>query len=102
MSLNVTPLRLAVLQFLAAKPGGFNAKSMVAALCPRVSSGGHKLSWTEQGLARQTGKMIKPLMEHGLIVQEDWMARMCSMRVRITDAGRAVVAAHESGHPCKT
>lgn len=96
MSLNMTPLRLAVLSFLADKSSSFNAKRMVEALCPRVSPSGSMLSWTEQGLARQAGKVLKPLKDAGLIAEVDWRARMCSKQVFITEAGREQLAIHKA------
>lgn len=91
MSLNMTPLRLNVLKFLATKSDYFGEKSMVAELCPRTARSG---GWTEQGLARMTGKVIKPLQEAGLVQTEPFV-RICSMGVKITGAGRALLDEHD-------
>ena len=92
----MTPLRLKVLRFLADKPDGYNAKRMVEQLCPRISSFGTPLAWTKQGLARQTGKVIKPLKDAGFVREKDWTARMCDMNMLITPAGLALLAEHDA------
>ncbi len=95
MTLNMTPLRLAVLRFLASKPAGHNAKRMVETLCPREGCTGNQLSWTEQGLARQTGSVLKPLRDVGLIVDVDRRVGMYALNVQLTAAGRALLAEHD-------
>ena len=94
-ALNLTATRLKVLRFLADKPNGHNAKDVVAECCPRGLCVGFPLHYTEQGLARMTGKVMKPLRDAGLVVEVDWTARMASMRVRLTEAGRELLAHHD-------
>lgn len=96
MSLNMTPLRLSVLRFLAERPGGYSAKGLVQELCPRDT---HTCAWTEQGAARMAGRLVKPLREAGVLKDEEH-APMYRRMVRITDAGRALLAAHDEAASC--
>lgn len=91
MILNMTPLRLSVLRFLAERPSGYSAKGLVQELCPRDTRTG---AWSEQGAARMAGKLVKPLREAGVVKDEEH-APMYRRRVSITDAGLALVAAHD-------
>ncbi len=93
--MNITPTRLKVLRFLSDKPGGYNAKRVTQECCPREGCGGRPLHYTEQGLARMTGKVMKPLREAGLIVPADWRAPMHSLQVLLTPAGRALLVEQE-------
>lgn len=87
----MTPLRLSVLRFLAERPAGFSAKGLVHELCPRKTRSG---AWTEQGAARMAGKLVKPLREAG-VLEDEQNAPMYRRMVRITDSGRALLAAYD-------
>lgn len=89
--MNMTPLRLSILRFLAERPRGYSPKGLVQELCPRL---GCVRGWTEQGAARMAGKVTKPLREAGLIKLDPW-ARMCDQIATITDAGRELLAQHD-------
>lgn len=94
--MNMTPLRLSILRFLADKPRGYSPKGLVHELCPRpVYLSGHRAQWTEQGAARMAGKITKPLRDAGLIKLDHW-ARMCDQIATITDDGRRVLAEHDA------
>lgn len=90
-AMNMTPLRLSVLRFLAERRNGYSIKGLVHELVPRGRNG--DLAWTEQGAARMAGKLIAPLREAGL-VKDDPSARMYERKATITDAGRARLAEH--------
>ena len=92
-TLNMTPLRLSVLRFLADKPNGYNSKGLVQELIPRGSDA--NLGWTQQGAARMAGKLIGPLREAGLVTEDHW-APMYRRMAKLTESGRAVLVEHES------
>jgi hypothetical protein len=89
--LNITPLRLSVLRFLAERPSGYSAKGLVQELCPRDTRTG---AWTEQGAARMAGKLVKPLREAGVLMDEQH-SPIYRRKVRITDAGRSLLAEYD-------
>lgn len=91
--LNMTPLRLSVLRFLAEQEGGYSAKGLVQELCPRDTRTG---AWTEQGAARMAGSLVKPLREAGLVL-DDEHAPMYRRMVRISEPGRALLSTHGDG-----
>lgn len=88
--MNLTPLRISVLRFLAGKPNGYSLKGLVHELIPRGQYG-----WTEQGAARMAGKIAKPLQDAGLIKTDHW-APMYRKDAWITDAGREALRSHEA------
>lgn len=92
-AMNVTPLRLAVLRFLAGKPGGYYVKGVVYECCPRppYSNGSPGPLWSAQGAARMSGKLLKPLEAAGL-VRTDPFEPTYSKRAYLTDAGRVLLA----------
>ena len=89
--MNMTPLRLRVLRFLADKPGGFNVSRLVDECCPRERG----CRWTAQGAARMSGKLCNPLHDAGLIRWDDWRQPPCARGAILTDAGRALLAQHD-------
>lgn len=82
--MNITPMRLSLLEFLSTRPG-YSITSLADQIAPR------RHGWTSQGAARWGGGYVKPMESAGL-VRVNRMVSGGVGEVSITVKGRELLA----------